>query len=332
MQRGKFYIGIDWATEKHAVCVTDAEGNIIKERSVPNDSGLFAILFVLIAGAPSNEVCVAIETRRLVLVEALVARGFKVFTINPKQSERFRDRFSVAGAKDDRFDARVLASALRTDFDLFRAVEPESRQQIRLRTATRMTQTAKEQLREVANRLRDIVMTSMPLLLGLCNGADEAWFWDLVLLAPSPDTASDISDEKLKELLRRHRIRRVEISALQDVLKGAHLDAAAGVCEGAAWQAKLLVAQLQLLATQERAADAEVAAALRDLPKTEGSLNDAEIIMSAPGFAEHTTGVLLAEAGAVISRCDYLELRAVCGVAPGIRSANNVETAALVGR
>jgi transposase len=321
MQRGKFYIGIDWATEKHAVCVTDAEGNIIKERSVPNDSGLFAILFVLIAGAPSNEVCVAIETRRLVLVEALVARGFKVFTINPKQSERFRDRFSVAGAKDDRFDARVLASALRTDFDLFRAVEPESRQQIRLRTATRMTQTAKEQLREVANRLRDIVMTSMPLLLGLCNGADEAWFWDLVLLAPSPDTASDISDEKLKELLRRHRIRRVEISALQDVLKGAHLDAAAGVCEGAAWQAKLLVAQLQLLATQERAADAEVAAALRDLPKTEGSLNDAEIIMSAPGFAEHTTGVLLAEAGAVISRCDYLELRAVCGVAPVTKSS-----------
>ena len=51
----------------------------------------------------------------------------------------------------------------------------------------------------------------------------------------------------------------------------------------------------------ERTADAEVTAALRDLPKTEGALNDAEIIMSAPGFAVHTTGVLLAEAGAVLS-------------------------------
>lgn len=321
MQRGKFYIGIDWATEKHALCVTDAEGLIIKERSIPNDAGLFEIIFALIAGASSNEVFVAIETRRLVLVEALLARGFKVFTINPKQSERFRDRFSVAGAKDDRFDARVLASALRTDLDLFRAVEPESGQQIRLRTATRMTQTIKEQSREVANRLRDVVMSSMPLLLGLCNGADEAWFWDLVLLATAPDTAKDISDEKLKELLRLHRIRRIKISAVRDVLDGAHLPAAAGVCEGAAWQAKLLVAQLQLLATQERAADAEVSAALRDLPKTEGAVNDAEIIMSAPGFAEHTTGVLLAEAGAVISRRDYLELRAVCGVAPVTRSS-----------
>jgi hypothetical protein len=119
-----------------------------------------------------------------------------------------------------------------------------------------MTQTIKEQSREVANRLRDIVMSSMPLLLGLCNGADEAWFWELVLLASSPDTAKHISDEKLKELIQRHRIRRIKIHAVQDVLKGAHLAAAAGVCEGAAWQAKLLVAQLQLLSTQERAAAA----------------------------------------------------------------------------
>lgn len=326
MQRAKFYIGIDWATEKHALCVTDAEGHIIKERSIPNDNGLFEIIATLIGGTSSNEVFVAIETRRLVLVEALLAQGFKVFSINPKQSERFRDRFSVAGAKDDRFDARVLASALRTDFDLFRAVEPESVQQIRLRTATRMTQTIKEQSREVANRLRDIVMSAMPLLLGLCNGADEAWFWDLVLLAPSPDTAKDISDEKLKELIQRHRIRRIKIHAVQDVLKGAHLTAAAGVCESAAWQAKLLVAQLQLLATQERAAAAEVTAALRDLPKTEGAMNDAEIIMSAPGFAEHTTGVLLAEAGAVLSRRDYLELRAVCGVAPVTKSSGKRRT------
>ena len=326
MQRAKFYIGIDWATEKHALCVTDAEGHIIKERSIPNDNGLFKIIATLIAGVSSNEVFVAVETRRLVFVEALLDQGFKVFSINPKQSERFRDRFSVAGAKDDRFDARVLASALRTDLDLFRAVEPENAQQIRLRTATRMTQTIKEQSREVANRLRDIVMSSMPLLLGLCNGADEAWFWELVLLASSPDTAKHISDEKLKELIQRHRIRRIKIHAVQDVLKGAHLAAAAGVCEGAAWQAKLLVAQLQLLSTQERAAAAEVTAALRDLPKTEGAMNDAEIIMSAPGFAEHTTGVLLAEAGAVLARRDYLELRAVCGVAPVTKSSGKRRT------
>ena len=33
-------------------------------------------------------------------------RGFAVHALNPKQLDRFRDRFS--GAKDDRRDARVL--------------------------------------------------------------------------------------------------------------------------------------------------------------------------------------------------------------------------------
>jgi hypothetical protein len=49
------------------------------------------------------------------VVETLIERGFHVNAINPKQLDRFRDRFSVSGVKDDSRDARALASALRTD-------------------------------------------------------------------------------------------------------------------------------------------------------------------------------------------------------------------------
>lgn len=49
-------------------------------------------------------------------------RGFQVYAINPKQLDRFRDRFSPAGAKDDSWDAWVLSDALRTDARCFRAV------------------------------------------------------------------------------------------------------------------------------------------------------------------------------------------------------------------
>ena len=45
-------------------------------------------------------------------------------TINPKQLDRFRDRFTVSGAKDDRRDAFVLAQSLRTDLHLFSRVRP----------------------------------------------------------------------------------------------------------------------------------------------------------------------------------------------------------------
>ena len=49
------------------------------------------------------------------MVETLIERGFDVHAINPKQMDRFRDRFSLAGAKDDSRDAEVMASSLRTD-------------------------------------------------------------------------------------------------------------------------------------------------------------------------------------------------------------------------
>ena len=36
-------------------------------------------------------------------------RGFTVHSVNPKQLDRFRDRWSPVGAKDDRRDAWTLA-------------------------------------------------------------------------------------------------------------------------------------------------------------------------------------------------------------------------------
>ena len=60
-----------------------------------------------------RQASLAIETPRGPVVESLMERGFAVHSINPKQLDRFRDRLSPAGARDDRRDARVLATALR---------------------------------------------------------------------------------------------------------------------------------------------------------------------------------------------------------------------------
>src|SRR5262249_5531548 len=72
-------------------------------------------------GAPSM-IHVAIEVPHGPIVKTLLERGFNVYAINPKQLDRFRDRFSPAGAKDDSRDAEVQANALRTDMRAFRKV------------------------------------------------------------------------------------------------------------------------------------------------------------------------------------------------------------------
>jgi Transposase len=70
--------------------------------------------------------------------EGLVERGFAVHAINPKQLDRFRDRYTVAGAKDDSRDAFVLGDSLRTDQACFHRVQLASAQMLRLRELSRI--------------------------------------------------------------------------------------------------------------------------------------------------------------------------------------------------
>ena len=66
-------------------------------------------------GAEPSQILAAIEVPHGPVVETLIERGFKVHAINPKQMDRFRDRFTMAGAKDDSRDAEVMASASSSD-------------------------------------------------------------------------------------------------------------------------------------------------------------------------------------------------------------------------
>src|SRR5262245_22656842 len=105
------YVGIDWATAAHQVTVLDPARRLLAERAVPHTGEALAEcvtwLITLADGRP-DRVAVAIEVPRGAVVDVLLERGCAVFALNPKQLDRFRDRHTVAGAKDDRRDAFVL--------------------------------------------------------------------------------------------------------------------------------------------------------------------------------------------------------------------------------
>ena len=112
-----WFAGVDWGSAKHQVCLLDGAGNVVGEREFAHGgAGLTALCewVVSMAGDPGT-VAVAIEVPHGPVVDAVLDRGFAVYAINPKQLDRLRDRISVAGAKDDRRDARVAAAGLRTD-------------------------------------------------------------------------------------------------------------------------------------------------------------------------------------------------------------------------
>jgi len=121
-----WFVGIDWASVDHVVRVSDTRGTKIGERSFKHGGeGLAALAswILELTQAPPDAVHIAIEVPHGPVVESLMEHGFNVYAINPKQLDRFRDRFSPAGAKDDSRDAWVLCDAIRTDPRCFRTLE-----------------------------------------------------------------------------------------------------------------------------------------------------------------------------------------------------------------
>ena len=97
-----WFIGIDWATQSHRAVLLDAEGSQVGEREFSHGgAGLTELCDWLLekTGAAPEQIAVAIETPHGPVVEMLLEHGFAVFAINPKQLDRFRDRFTAAAPR-----------------------------------------------------------------------------------------------------------------------------------------------------------------------------------------------------------------------------------------
>ena len=114
-----------------------------------------ACLMAMTGAAEPSEIHAAIEVPHGPVVEALIERGFQVHAINPKQMDRFRDRFTLAGAKDDSRDAEVMASALRTDPRCFRLLGVPDPVVIELREWSRIAGDPGTERSRLTSRLRE---------------------------------------------------------------------------------------------------------------------------------------------------------------------------------
>lgn len=319
------YVGIDWGTQKHHVCCVDGAGQRVAERQVPHSgAGLATLVAELSQQAASPErIFVALEVPRGALVDALLAYGCRVFAVNPKQLDRFRDRHTVAGAKDDRRDAWVLADALRTDRAAFRELQPEEPRLVPLREVSRLhTELVTEFLR-LTNRLRDQLLRFYPQALTLCPAANEPWLWTLLERAPTPAVAHKLRPNTLRALLGEHRIRRFSGDELHVVLQAPALPVTAATVAAAAEHVSFLLPRLALVHEQRARCERRLEVLLDAL--TAGGEpqehRDVTILRSLPGVGRVVAATMLAEAWQPLAARDYQTLRAHAGTAPVTRQS-----------
>ena len=231
----------------------DGQGKKIGQRKFAHGgTGLGEMVAWLLkaSGGEPGEIHIAIETPHGPIVEALLERGFNVYSINPKQLDRFRDRFTVAGAKDDSLDAYVLADSLRTDMQLFRRLTISEPLIVELREWSRIDENLKKDRLRLANRLWDQLWRYYPQILELADDLAAEWILDLWESAPTPEKAARVSKATVARILKNHRIRRFDTAHVISELRKLALSVAQGTIEAATAHIRVMVAQLRLVNRQ----------------------------------------------------------------------------------
>ena len=332
----EYFVGIDWGTQTHRIAMMDRKGRIIEQFNAEHSGeGLVVLVNKLKQRTACDPALVAIgiEVAWGALVETLVESGFTVFSINPKQVDRFRDRFTVAGAKDDVRDALVLASALLTDKQSFKRVEIDSPELLRLRELSRFQDELKAELRRATNRLWQQLHRYYPQMLSISPAADDRLMWDLLEAAPTPASGAKISSLRVQRILKANRIRKLTTDEVLSALRTAPLTLAPGAAEAASEHVLLLLPHVKLLDEQLR----EVGNRIKNLliSMTEANTGpdtppcDAALILSIPGVGPAVAAALLTEASRPIRERDYESLRCYAGTAPVTRQSGKRKTIAM---
>jgi transposase len=317
----KWFVGIDWGGEHHQVCVLDDQRRKLAERSIEHSGQGLAELVAWLKETSTGEpamAAVAIEVPHGPLVETLLTHGFAVFSINPKQLDRFRDRFTAAGAKDDRRDAFVLAACLMTDRPSFRMLGVESAFVIRLRELSRTSEDLEREHRRICNQLRDLLFRYYPAMLRLSPAADDPWVWSILATAPLPEEAARLKAARIQKILQKHRIRRISAADVCRELQSQPLALTPGTAESIAEHVRFLIPLLQAVHEQRQRAS-QTQKELLDQAQSDDNVQEkttVALLLSLPGVGPKVAATLLSEAWRSLAESDHAGLRCYAGIAP----------------
>ena len=258
--------GIDWASERHAICVLESDGCVVEQSVSEHDAnGLSALCARLVELGVKR---VALERPDGVLVEQLLAAELIVLAIHPNQVKAARPRFSVAGGKSDGFDAYLLAELARTDAHRFRPLQPDHDATKALRALTRAREDLVATRVGLANQLRAELERFWPGATHVFAEIDSPIALAFLERYPSPSDAHGLGSKRMASFLARHNYsgRRTPdelVKRIRDAPKGTagelELEARRGVVLA-------LVAALKPLVEEIKRLSSEIAAAVRAHP------------------------------------------------------------------
>ena len=311
---GTRHAGVDWSWDRQAVCVIDDEGVVLDRFEVQQRARALAGMTQRLHRWGVRRV--AIERPDGPVVEVLLGAGLEVVVISPRQVRAFRLRHGTAGNKDDRFDAYVLADALRTDGHRIASLVPDRDDTRALRALVRARKDLVGHRIAVHNQLLANLQHAFPGAVGLFAQLDSPISLTFLERFPTEDKAAWLSERRFQAWLGSvgYSGRKTPAALMAHLREGpVGLKQEAGI--GHAVVTIQLVGLLRAIRTQIDELDHRIAEALSLHP-------DGAIFQALPRAGTNRAALLLAEIGDCRGRYpDESSLAAAAGVAPSTRAS-----------
>jgi hypothetical protein len=207
-------IGIDWASQRHALCLYDcATGKKESSTLEHTPEAIAQWARALQERFAGRKIALCLEQSKGALINALLEYPFFVlYPINPATAARYRQAFKTSRAKDDPGDAQVCLELLlhhRDKLTPWQAQDENTRALSRLLEARRSTIDLRTLL---TNMLRDALKTYYPQALEL---AGQDLFAPLgcqfLLHWPSLQELQKARKESVRKFYYAHNCRRMDV-------------------------------------------------------------------------------------------------------------------------
>lgn len=262
------YIGIDWASAKHDICLQEAgsEERVFERIAhTPEAIELWAQTLYRRFGGP---IAVALELSEGPIVSALEKYDFLVlFPLDPKRLARYREAFVPSGAKDDPTDAEFALDYLMRHPEKLKVLEPESVPMRKLRYLVEARDRIRGDQSRCVNRLVQALKQYYPQVLVWFNEHNTIVFCDFLKQWPTPSKARRARRTRLERFFKEHNVRfaRLIEERIQAIKATTPLTCDEAVVDAHRLQVEILVEQLRVTIHALKRFDEEIAAVAESL-------------------------------------------------------------------
>ena len=217
-------IGMDWADQKHAVCVFDPVANSYVNQTLDHTPiALNEWAIQMRQNYPGRPLWVCLEQSRGSLVLALSAvPELTCYPINPKSSARYREARFPSRSKNDPKDARLLCDYLTYHHEQLRPMVSLDPASARLGYLTEHRRKLVNERTRQINRLRAELKLYFPHILEWFGEINSTVLWQFLLKWPTLEQAQGAQTKTVRNFLYAHQVRRGKLLAeLPEAIKSS---------------------------------------------------------------------------------------------------------------